>query len=279
MEHRKLIIPIAIVICVAVLCLETVAETRVWQRLDEGLFLGEFDPKKKSKIRNQKITVIKVAPEYYSFKLLSASEHGGRSRTAKQWCKEFGLVGAINASMYQRADRLKSTGYMKNYKHINNPYVNRYFGSLMLFNPVGRSLPKVQILDLRNQKNWKNLAKDYNTAVQNYRMITNGQKMGWPQQARIYSTAAISTDRDDNVLFILSRTPYSTHDLIHILLSLPINIKNAMYVEGGRQASLYFRIGEKEINRRGGFEIPYREHEDTGLARTLPNVIGVARRK
>ena len=61
----------------------------------------------------------------------------------------------------------------------------------------------------------------YHTVVQNYRMISKGKKRGWPPEGEIYSTAAIGMDSDRHVLFILSRSPYSTHDLILILLNLP----------------------------------------------------------
>ena len=60
----------------------------------------------------------------------------------------------------------------------------------------------------------------------------------WKQSEKIYSIAAVAMDKDDNVLFIHSRSPFSVHDFNHILLKLPLNIKNAMYVEGGPEATL-----------------------------------------
>ena len=268
-----------ILILLTLLSMGSTAESYGWQRLDDGLYVGEFDPKQKSKIWNHKIVILKIDPKFYSFRLLSASEHDRKSRTVKQWCNEFGLVAAINASMYQSTDQLKSTGYMKNYSHFNNSQINKHFGSLMLFNPIESSLPKVRIIDRRFQKDWKGLVTKYNSVVQNYRMITNGEKMGWAQQAKRYSTAAIGVDTDDNVLFILSRSPYSTHDFIHILLSLPIHIKNAMYAEGGPQAILYFKTDGTEVRLTGSYETDvtgYDAHESVGA---IPNVIGIVERK
>ena len=255
------------------------AEAQAWQKLQDGLYLGEFDPKMKSRICNHKIVVLKIDPKLYSFKLLSATECNRKPRTAKQWCNEFGLLAAINASMYQNMEPLKSTGYMKNFKHFNNSYINPAFGALICFNPIGSSLPEVQIVDRRLQKNWKVLINKYDTVVQNYRMISNGKKRGWPQREKIYGTAAIGMDRDNSVLFILSRSPFSTHDLIHILLSLPIQTRDAMYVEGGPEATLYFKINHREMAFVGTCEADSTKKGDLKSLHTIPNVIGVVRRK
>lgn len=253
------------------------AESRNWQRLDDGLFLGEFEPKKRSKICNRNIVILKIDPRLFSFRLLSASEHGLRSRTAKEWCEEFSLAAAINASMYQSTDMSMSTGYMRNYGHINNPSINSKFGAFMVFNPIDPSLPEARIVDRRVQKDWKEIINQYNSVVQNYRMISQGQRSGWPQQNKIYSTAAVGIDKDSSVLFILSRSPYSTYDFINILLSLPIKIQDAMYVEGGAEATLHYSLGSKEETLLGRCE-NLKNKDVNRLSRSLPNIIGVIRR-
>ncbi|MBW1805744.1 MAG: phosphodiester glycosidase family protein [Deltaproteobacteria bacterium] len=258
-------------------CTSLAAEAPGWQKLDDGIYIGEFEPGKKSPLCNNRIVVIRIDPKAYSIRLLSASEHGQTLRTAKQWCIDFGLTAAINASMYLDIDYLKSTGYMRNYAHINNPYINKVFGALMLFNPVDRHLPDVQIIDRRIRKDWEKLAGKYNTVVQNYRMISNRIKRGWPQQDRSYATAAIGTDEEGNVLFILSRSPYSTHDLIHILLSLPIGLKNAMYVEGGPKAALYLKTDDMEMNLTGSCDTDLSGKYNQAHSE-LPNVIGIMKR-
>ncbi|MGD2125218.1 MAG: hypothetical protein PVG99_04010, partial [Desulfobacteraceae bacterium] len=146
------------------------AESGPWTRLDQGLYMGEFKPTKKSEICDRNITILKIDPKFFAFKLLCASEHDRKARTVREWATEFGLVAATNAGMYQGADFLKSTGFMKNYKHVNNPYFNRSFGAFLVFNPADPSLPEVQIIDRRLQKNWRSLIKRYNTVIQNYRM-------------------------------------------------------------------------------------------------------------
>ena len=55
------------------------------------------------------ITVVRIDPARYRFRLLTAAEHG-RSRTAPDWARDFELTGVINASMFQSGGR--STGLM-----------------------------------------------------------------------------------------------------------------------------------------------------------------------
>jgi hypothetical protein len=255
------------------------AKPPVWQELAPGLYLGMFDPKMRSKICNHKMVILKIDPKLHALRLLSASELDRKPRTAKEWCKEFALLAAINASMYQNMEPLRSTGYMKNDNHLNNSYINPAFGAFLCFDPVDTSLPPVQIVDRRLQKDWKQVIKGYKTVVQNYRMISDGRKMGWPQREEIYGSAAIGMDKDNHVLFILSRSPFSTHDLIQILLSLPIQVKSAMYVEGGPEATLYMRVHGIEMTFVGTCETETLEGEALKSVQRIPNVIGVVKRK
>ncbi len=255
------------------------AEPDVWKELTPGLHLGMFDPGIRSKICNHKMVILRVDPKLHALRLLSASELDRNPRTAREWCKEFALLAAINASMYQNMEPLRSTGYMKNGKHLNNSYINPAFGAFLCFDPVDTSLPPVQMVDRRLQEDWKQVIKGYKTVVQNYRMISNGMKMGWPQREEIYGSAAIGMDKDNHVLFILSPSPFSTHDLIHILLSLPIQIKSAMYVEGGPEATLHMRVPGKEMTFIGTCGTDSTEGEAVKSVQSIPNVIGVVKRK
>ena len=279
MKNSKILSFLVILISFSFFCTDSVAETNAWEKLDEGLFLKKFDPKKKSRVCYAKIIILKIDPKLYSFKLLSASEHGRKPRTVRQWGNEFGLVAAINASMYQNENFLKSAGYMKNYRHFNNSHINKKFSSFLVFNPIDSTLPIVQIIDRRVQKNWKSVMKKYQTVVQNYRMISKGKKRGWPQRRVLFSTAAIGMDRENDVLFVLSPSPYSVHDFILILLSLPINIKNAMYVEGGPEASVHLKIDGKKMRWTGSCHTNFAEQDDPETGYKIPNIVGVVKQR
>ena len=84
-------------------------------------------------------------------------------------------------------------------------------------------------------------------------------------------------DRQGRVLFIHVRSPYTMHNLIDILLELPIGLRNAMYVEGGPEAQLYVRSGDFEAERVGSYETDFFENDLNDHAWPVPNVIGIVR--
>lgn len=266
-----------ICLVVALMCLASSARTHGWQELGKGLYLGEFKSGQQSPVCNYPIVIVKIDPKSYALRLLSASEHGSPLRTARGWAEEFGLLAAVNASMY-REDRRTSTGYMKNFKHVNNGQINPKFGAFMAFNPINSRVPSVQIVDRYNQ-DWKRLITQYNTVIQNYRTISLRGNNVWKQSKKIYSTACVGVDKDGHVLLIHSRSPFSVHDLNHTLLGLPLAIKNAMYVEGGPEASLYIKAGGREREWVGSYETNFAEHDDNRSAWGIPNVIGILKRK
>jgi hypothetical protein len=251
--------------------------THAWEKLAEGLFVGEFDSPTKSPVSNDSIVVLRIDPEMYAFRLLSASEHGDKPRRARQWADDFGLLAVINASMYQEDDET-STGYMKNFGHINNGQINSRFGAFMVFHPNRPGIPRVQIID-RYYHGWKKIIQQYDTVIQNYRMISLKGENVWKPSHKIYSAACVGMNEEGHVLFIHSRSPFSVHDLNQILLGLPIAIKNAMYVEGGPEATLYVNVSGKARAWVGNYEIDVTEHNHNRWGCEIPNVIGIVKRE
>jgi hypothetical protein len=255
--------------------LSAAAPARAWRTLEEGLWLGEFQPPGTSETDVPAVVALRIDPSRFSLTLLSSSEREVPPLTAEQWAARFDLTAVVNASMYQE-DRKTSTGFMKNFGHINNPSVNRRFGAFLAFNRKGGDVPMVQIVE-RDSPGWKERLERYHTVVQNYRMIGEGGKNLWKPSDHVYSVAAVGLDRQGRVLFIHSRATYSVHRFNEILLELPLDLRNAMYVEGGPQACLYVETGDFEAKWGGGLEGGFLA--DTGLATALmPNVIGVVER-
>ncbi len=247
-----------------------------WEKADEGLFVREFDSPQKSKNRGSKITIVKIDPKLYSFRLLSASEHGNVRMTAKKWCQGHNLVSALNAGMYQK-DGITNVGYMKNFTHINNPRLANAYKAVLAFNPVEPAIPEIQIIDLRCQ-DFRSLQFKYHTLIQNIRMIGCQQENVWSQQEKAYGMAVFGVDKSGNALFIFTESPYSGYDFINILLDLPISIYNAMYLEGGPEANLYFSLNEFQFERIGRHAAD-NENDTSAVARPVPNVIGVVKKQ
>jgi hypothetical protein len=117
----------------------------------------------------------------------------------------------------------------------------------------------------------------YGTLVQSIRMISCQRRNVWAPSDRRFSAAAIGVDTKGRVLFFHARTPWPVHDLVKALLDLPLDLAQAMYVEGGPEAQLFARGGKAELERVGTFEKGPRA-ADPGRAWPVPNVIVAVRK-
>lgn len=247
-----------------------------WQQLAKGLELGVFASPQRPESGDSLIRVLRIDPKHFRLRLLNASAvKEGRPLTARQWCRQNGLIAAINASMYQ-TDHKTSVSLMRTKSHVNNPRLSKD-KTILAFDRLGTEVPLVKIID-RECEDFQAWKKRYGTLVQSIRMISCKGKNVWRQQPQKWSTAAIAVDRQGKVLFIHVSSPFSTHDVINILLQLPLNISRAMYSEGGPQSQLYIRHGNKEYNFFGGFDINLNENINNPAFWPIPNVIGIALR-
>ncbi len=247
-----------------------------WKKVEEGLYWAEFYPSQKSPVKDSKITIVKINPKFYSFKLLCASDLGKTRMTAKDWCLKHNLISAINAGMYQE-DGLKNVGYMKNFSHINNPRLSSSYKAVLAFNRTDAVVPEIQIIDLRCQA-FEELKPKYQTFVQSIRMVSCQQENVWAKQDNMWSLAVLGMDKNGNGLFIFSESPYSVHDFINVLLSLPISLYNAMYLEGGAEASLYFSLNGVELDKVGNNGSGLNDSLVRGVVRAIPNVLGITKK-
>ncbi len=246
---------------------------RIWTVLRPGLEYAALQADMDPSPGKFEISILRIDPGFFHFKLLSASEKEDRRRTMKGWVDEFDLAAGINAGMFWK-DQLTSAGFMKNRDHLNNSIVHQDYGAFFVFNPVSESLPPVDLIDRELNPDWKSRIQDYRTVVQNYRMISLDQENAWEQSAKKYSVAAIGMDMEGRVLFIFSRLPSSIHDLNEVLLRLPIDIRNCMFVEGGPVASMYVKTESLEQEWSGLHKNTFWSEVPGSMAQ-IPNVIGV----
>jgi len=243
-------------------------QDELWKRIDDGLFLGEFT--------SQNISLIKIDPKYYSFKLLCASEKNRLRMTARQWCQKHNLISAINAGMFQ-TDGITNVGYMKNFNHINSPRLNTTYKAVLAFNPVDATVPEIRIIDLKCH-DFERLKDKYQTLIQGIRMTSCSQENVWEKQNKMWNIAAFGMDKSGNGLFMFTESRYSVHNFINILLSLRVSLYNAMYLEGGPEATLYFSATGVEFEKIGSHETDLNESGFPRMARPLPNVIGIVKK-
>jgi len=254
----------------------SMCEESPWRKVDEGLFVGEFDSPIKLGAKESNITIIKIDPKLYSFKLLCASEHGRVKMTARKWCEKFGLLAAINAGMYQK-DGFTNVGLMKNFNHMNNPQLNNVYKAVLAFNPAESKIPKIRIIDLKCH-DFEITGPKYQTLIQNIRMISCRQENVWAKTNQLWGMAVFGIDKSGHALFIFTEVPYSGHDFANVLLSLPLSIFNALYLEGGFEANLFFSWNGVDLERVGTRETALQEDSPRAVPRPIPNVIGITKK-
>lgn len=243
------------------------AASSAWSSLESGLDLGEFDDPQRGAAAGPAVRALRIDPRRFDLRLLNASAPGeGEPRTAREWCDRHGLAAAINASMYQ-TDQRTSVSLMRTRSHVNNPRLSKD-RSVLAFEPLEPGLPPVRLLD-RECDDFGIWLPRYGTLVQSIRMLSCLGENVWKKQAQRSSTAAVGADRQDRTLFVHVAPAYATHDAIELLRALPLGLERLMYAEGGGEAQMFVRAGGREIELVGG---------GGGLARPLPNVVGVARR-
>ena len=241
-----------------------------WKPLARGLELGTF--RLGSPSDSPTISLLRIDPDQFCFKLIAQGSSLTKVATLEQWCEEKHLVAAINASMY-REDRQQSTGYMKTRGLVNNGYINPRFGAFFVFDPKIPSLPKVAIID-RKHDDWRLLITRYDTVIQNFRLISATGKNLWPPSSKKHSIAAIGMTATGKVLFIHCKTPMSVHAFNQALLHLPVDLKTAMYVEGGPEAAMHLNLQGNRRSWMGQYEHPLLGTVHERLW-PIPNIIGI----
>lgn len=247
----------------------------LWVNLEPGLELGSFVPTQKSQIGDSIVRVLRIDLKHFEFRLLNASAQAKNERKSiKDWVLNHNLVAGINASMYQK-DNSTSVSYMKTLGHINSTWVSKD-RTFLAFDPRDKSLPTTKLFD-RDCDDFEKVRMQYRSLIQSIRMVSCQGKNVWVPQEKKWSTSAIGMDSKGRMLFIHVRSPYSTHDFIDILLKLPIDIKRAMYVEGGKDAQLFVNTGKDEFEFLGNYSTAVDGTKGNSIAWPVPNVVGIVR--
>jgi len=248
------------------------AEESPWKTLEPGFALAHFTPDIAG-LYAASIVALRLDPEAVEFVLLSASQTGGAA-SLSGWADAHNLAAAINASMYL-PDGITSTGYMRNGESLNNARIMTNFGAFFVAGRRGGGKPSAALLD-RTMDDWEAALPLYDIVVQNYRLISADGRMLWTPGGPSYAAAAIGQDTHGNILFIHSREPMSGEDFGNLLLTLPLDLRMVMYVEGGTQASMLVRAGDVNKVWMGRHMADFLTSGNKNAP--LPNVLGVRRK-
>lgn len=247
-----------------------------WSVLASGLDLGRFDSGRPGSGGDGTIFVLRIAPDAWRMEVLCATaDSSGRSMSAREWCRRYGLAAATNAGMFA-TDFRTHIGYLRAGNHVNSARLNAY-QSLALFSPSRPGLPGFRIIDLDvSAPAVDSLRSDYRHLVQNLRLVKRPRENRWQGQAERWSEAALGEDRLGRALIVFSRTAYSMREFNEILLELPIDLVCAQHLEGGPEAQLYVKVDDFELELVGSFETAFDETGENRDAWPVPNVIGIS---
>ncbi|MEY3416794.1 MAG: hypothetical protein RL060_905 [Bacteroidota bacterium] len=246
-----------------------------WLPLADGISYAEVLAPKQSIVNDSKITVVKIKPKQFDFYLLTASEQKRKARTAKEWADTFQLNVVINAGMYNVANMLSNDGYMQNYTHFNNPIFKEGYNGMMAFHAKDSSKQNFAIVDL-NCAPWDTVKNQFYSYAQCMRMIDcEGVPLSWDKKKQACSMLIAAHDSEQQVYFIFNRSPYTHKEMIQFMLQFPFKITNAVYLEGGPEASLYLNIGNKVIGKMGSYISTTYPTDSNHHFWKIPNVIGL----
>lgn len=275
-----------IFICLNSLFVTIQAQNIVWKELSKGFFTTEIALPEKSSHGDSKATVIKIDTKAYNFHLVCATEQtDGEKKHADEWAKEKQFLLVVNAGMFDgvnekgEEDAKTNRGLMVNYKHKNNGKLNagKTQKAVLAFNPKNANVPPVKIIDLLHE-DWNYWKNQYHCYSQGLHLIDTKQQNCRKKDAKKWSMIMVAVDKSGNLLFIFTRSPYTMYNHINNLLKLPLNINNAMYLEGGPETSLYVSVNGTVIQKFGSYETGFNEDDDNNRFWLLPNIIGVTKK-
>ena len=246
-----------------------------WTTLAKGVEFIEMPAPQKSILGDSKLSILRLEPEQLQFFMYNATQFDKTRLTAPQWADSFDLNIVMNAGMYDLANGLIHRGYLKNGEHVNNAQVNPGYNSMIAFAPKDSLNSNFEILDLQCE-NWSEVCTQYSCYAQGMRMIDcNGGPMGWNKRNQSCSMLVAAKDEKGRIWFIFTRSPYTHNQMIAFMKTFKDDLRNAIYLEGGPETSVYIKIGDTKIEKIGSY-VSQTYPKDTNYEFwELPNVIGI----
>ena len=212
-----------------------------WVSLAPGLELGRFDPWLVAAADDGALTVLRVDPELWQIRVMTAAEEDLETRglDLPRWCRQTGAVAVINAGMYQE-DGTTHVGFCQTRGVVRSAGVNDYLSAL-LCDPRHEGVPPFALADL-DEADLDSLRADYGTVVQNLRLIKRPSENRWSRTGERWLEAALAEDAQGRALLIHCAVPLSMHDFNEVLLALPLDVVAAQHLEGNHPAGLWVRL-------------------------------------
>jgi hypothetical protein len=251
-----------------------------WKELMQGLLYAEVDAPDKSVVNDSKLTILKIDPRCFDFEFLTASERGNQPRIAPDWAAEFNKNIVINAGMYSYNRTQSNKGFMKNYEHYNNPKKSDYYNAMLAMHPKDKNKLPFEIIDI-TCRDWEKVKHEYHSFCQAMRMMScDGTAMQFSKRPdQSCSMVVAATDTTGNLYIVFTRSPYTHKAMIGYMQQMPFNLRTAVYLEGGPEASIYINTGDTIIAKFGSYVSNTCDNDNNDHFWKIPNVISLKGRK
>ena len=244
--------------------------TPAWQPLGRGVEYAALRPA--PRFGSGAVQVVRIDPKLARLRAVMSSALDHKPRTAGAFCDNQHLLAAINLGMFLD-DHVSNVGYARAGSHLNHGRWVQKYKSVLVFGPKRTGLKAAAILDLDAPGTQARL-DDYETVVQNLRLIRAPGQSTWGPQPKRWSEAAVAMDSSGRILFLFARAPHSMSEFNQMVLALPLGIVAAMHVEGGPEASLSLR-GPLRLDFNGSFETGFIDNDSIVEQWPIPNVLSV----
>lgn len=245
-----------------------------WVELAKGVSYIERTAPDSSKIGDSKISILKMDPNAVEFEFKSALQNDSQMLCAVDYADKFDYNVVINAGMYSLKYYLKSKGLLINNKDFaNNPKLYPGYNMMICANPQQKDLPNINIVDL-TEKPFQAIQHKYESFSQGLRMISgSGEPMNWSRRPQSCSQLIVAKDDEGFIYFIFTRSPYTQSYMIKFMMSM--GLKNAVYMEGGPQTSMFIDVNGHRIEKVGSYVSNTYPTNNNKEFWKLPNIIGL----
>lgn len=249
-----------------------------WVTLTKGLQYREINAPIKSEIGDSKISLVRLDRDLFEFDVFSATNYDSIPKSVDRWAKKHKLNIVFNSGMYSQENTLLSRAFLKSGKHVNNPSIIEDFNLMMAMSPNAIHRENIEVLDLTCE-NFDQIKNEFNSYAQGLRMIDcNGKPMFWKKKIQSCSMIIAAEGIDNKFYIIFCRSPYTHNQMIEFMLKMPYGIRNAIYLEGGPETSLFIDVNGHRIQKVGSWVSDTWESDENKHFWSLPNVVGVKNR-
>lgn len=245
-----------------------------WVLLADGISYIEQTAPDSSFVNDSKISILKIDPSKAEFEFKSATQNEKEKLCVVDYAEKFNYNIVINAGMYDLSNQIRSKGMLINDKeHANNPNLYPSYNMMICANPKKEGIPNCQVADLTKTP-YASLKNQYHSFAQGLRMIDgDGNPMAWNKRVQYCSQLIVAEDKNGMIYYIFTRSPYTHNYMINFMMNM--GLKNAVYMEGGPQTSLFVDINEHRIEKLGSFVSKTFPTDANNEFWVLPNVIGI----